>query len=324
VALGSDRSPGSDDPLAKATTGPGTDADAVLRLCHQSVDRQWDPYLDIDWDSRPLRSHDERTTSALGRWDPLATTDWYRDQPAATQVEVGLARLATMWAVAISFEWGLQYGLLGMAAQLPPGSPVWRYVHHEIVEEARHTLMFQEFIQQTGLPVSAQHMTHWGRLADDMAEFGRSSPELLLLCAVSGEFPGDHVQRLLVADPTIHPVIRTVSRIHSTEEARHLSFARVYLQRSVASLGDRERRRLEHHAPRLILQFADRVLTPPDELRHLGGIPDEVFDQAYRGSEHAALKAAGMTRSLRLAETLGIVNERYGKHWAAVATGGLS
>lgn len=296
---------------------------AVGRLCEQSVERQWDPYVDIPWDRHGLRPGPQEATSALGDWDPLTRTDWYQDQPASVQVDLGLARLATMWAVAISFEWGLQYGLLGMAAQLEPGSPLWRYVYHEIVEEARHSLMFQEFIRQTGFAVSPMQMTHWGRLADDMAEFGRTSPELLLLCAISGEFPGDHVQRLLVGDSGLHPLIHDVSRIHIAEEARHLSFARVYLLRSVALLGDRPRRRLEHHAPHLILQFADRILTPPDEFRVLGGIPEHVFDQAYGGSEHARLKGQAMVRSLRLAETLGIVNERYGKQWAAVASGGL-
>ena len=44
----------------------------------------------------------------------------------------------------------LKRGLLEFASTLPNGAPEFRYAYHEIIEEAQHSLMFQEFVNRSG------------------------------------------------------------------------------------------------------------------------------------------------------------------------------
>ena len=53
----------------------------------------------------------------------------------------------------LQFESVLKRGLLEYAFRLPNGSPEFRYVYHEVIEEAQHSLMFQEFVNRTGLDI---------------------------------------------------------------------------------------------------------------------------------------------------------------------------
>ena len=67
---------------------------------------------------------------------------------------------------------------------------------------------------------------------------GRRFPELFFIFVLGGEDPIDHVQReTLRSERELHPLLERIMRIHVTEEARHLSFARHYLKREVPKLG---------------------------------------------------------------------------------------
>ena len=61
------------------------------------------------------------------------------------------------------FENILQRGLLEFAMTLPNDSTEFRYAYHEVIEEAQHTLMFQEFVNRSGL--DADGLTLRDRLA---------------------------------------------------------------------------------------------------------------------------------------------------------------
>ena len=53
--------------------------------------------------------------------------------------------------IGLIFESVLKRGLLEFASTLPNGAPEFRYAYHEVIEEAQHSLMFQEFINRTDL-----------------------------------------------------------------------------------------------------------------------------------------------------------------------------
>ena len=54
----------------------------------------------------------------------------------------------------LQFESVLKRGLLEYAFRLPDGVPEFRYAYHEVIEEAQHSLMFQEFVNRAGLDVA--------------------------------------------------------------------------------------------------------------------------------------------------------------------------
>ena len=112
---------------------------------------------------------------------------------------------------------------------LPNGSPEYRYAYHELIEEGQHSLMFQEFVNRTGLETPGLP-TPIRFAARFVAAQGRLFPPLFFVFVLGGEDPIDHVQRTtLRSGRELHPLLRRIMQIHVTEEARHICFARYYL-----------------------------------------------------------------------------------------------
>ena len=75
---------------------------------------------------------------------------------------IGLHLIATFMKIGLQFEGVLKRGLLEFALRLPNGSPESRYAYHEIIEEAQHSLMFQEFVNPTGYDIGG--LVWWQRV----------------------------------------------------------------------------------------------------------------------------------------------------------------
>src|SRR6478735_4278847 len=78
--------------------------------------------------------------------DKLGGHPWYRAQTPENRARIGLWRVATAMKIGLQFENLLKRGLLNYAYRLPNGSPEFRYVYHETIEEGHHGMMFQEFV----------------------------------------------------------------------------------------------------------------------------------------------------------------------------------
>src|SRR6185437_288401 len=129
----------------------------------------------------------------------------------------------------LQFESILKRGLLEYAATLPNFSSEFRYAYHELIEEAHHSLMFQEFVNRSGFDARGLGRADLAAVRF-IIRLGRRFPELFFFFVLGGEDPIDHVQRrALRSGEAIHPLLERIMRIHVTEEARHLSFARHYL-----------------------------------------------------------------------------------------------
>ncbi len=121
------------------------------RLNVQSVKRHFDAYADVDWDSPQFALDPEDPRWELPADDPLGQTSWYRQLPAATRARLGCDLVASKMKIGLIFESILKRGLLEFASTLPNRAPEFRYAYHEIIEEAQHSLMFQEFVNRSGL-----------------------------------------------------------------------------------------------------------------------------------------------------------------------------
>jgi hypothetical protein len=125
----------------------------LRRLNEQSVTKHFEAYVDIDWDSDELRLDPEDPRWELPTDEPLASTAWYQSLPAATRARLGCNYSAYRMKAGLEFESILKRGLLEYASRLPNGSPEFRYAYHEVIEEAQHALMFQEFVNRSGFEV---------------------------------------------------------------------------------------------------------------------------------------------------------------------------
>jgi hypothetical protein len=132
----------------------GSDKEAfrslLARLSRQSVDKHFDAYADVPWDDPEYRI--DQSDPRWARVDEgLADTAWYQDLPADRQARLGLDLVASKMKIGLQFESVLKRGLLEFANTLPNQAPEFRYVYHEVIEEAQHSLMFQEFVNRSGL-----------------------------------------------------------------------------------------------------------------------------------------------------------------------------
>ncbi|MDQ6696484.1 MAG: diiron oxygenase [Actinomycetota bacterium] len=280
----------------------------VRRLSEQSVVRHFDAYVDIDWDAPEMAIDPHDPRFELEPDNPLGATKWYRSLTPETRAEIGLRAIVSNMKAGLQFESILKRGLLEYAFKLPDGAPEFRYAYHEVIEEAQHSLMFQEFVNRSGLEVDGLtwDMKFGARRVIAMA---RRFPPQFFVFVLGGEDPIDHVQRtVLRSGRDMHPLLERIMRIHVTEEARHLSFARQYLRSSVPRLSRRQRAVMSIQAPIILHTMAGVMMRPPKELVRRYDIPKDVLREAYPHDGSAAQDVRDSLRKVReLLVELGLV-----------------
>jgi hypothetical protein len=198
---------------------------------------------------------------------------------------------------------------LRYVTRLPDGTPEFRYLHHEIVEESEHTLMFQEFVNRTGLPVRGMPRGLRWLAQFRVVPLARRFPALFFLFVLGGEDPVDHLQRRQLKEEggTMHPLVERIMRIHVAEEARHLSFARHYLNDRAPRLGRLRRAVLAVLAPIVLSVMARLMVLPPGDLVREFGIPRKVLREAYGCPEGRGALRDSVAKTRNLWRELGLV-----------------
>lgn len=291
----------------------------VERLSRQSVDKHFDPFVDIDWDAPDNAIEPDDPRWILPDTDPLGATAWYRSQPDAVRARIGLYGVCHAMRTGLQFENVLKRGLLEYAYLLPNGDPEFRYVYHEVIEEAHHGLMFQEFVNRSGTdPRGISAFRRWQ--SRRVVLMGRRFPELFFLFVLGGEDPIDWVQRDAARHRDLPPIIASVIRIHVTEEARHLSFARHFLKQHTASLPRHRRLAMAVVTPVMLAEMATMMLGVPADQRRRFGIPAAVVREATsrRNPLATARLHASLAKVARLCEELGVLNRWTRPLWRAL------
>jgi P-aminobenzoate N-oxygenase AurF len=290
----------------------------LAQLSRASVRKHFDAYADVGWDDPEFRIDPEDPRFECAAYEPIAASPWYRQQKAATRARIGLALSAFRLKMGIEFENLLSRGLLEFAASLKNGSPEFRYAYHELIEEAQHSLMFQEFVNRSGcdspgLPWAMK----W--LARQVPRLGRVAPELLFVHVLAGEVPIDRVQRIeLKRGAALHPLLRRIVQIHVTEEARHVHFAESFLEARVPALSPLRRAHLSLAAPIVTAIVADLMLRPPAAVVARFGMPRAVLAEAYRGPAYAALRAVTIAPLYERYTELGLITRASRPLWRAL------
>jgi hypothetical protein len=288
----------------------------LARLSALSVTHHFDAYGDIDWDSPGFEIDGTDPRWELPADDPLTHTQWYRNLTTEQRLGLGLDRVVTMMKTGIEFERILKQGLLEFAGTLPNGTPEFRYAYHEVIEECQHSLMFQEFVNRSGF--DAAGLPLYARLGARLViTLGRRFPPLFFIFVLGGEEPIDYVQRkALRDDDDLPPVLERVMRIHVTEEARHLSFARSYLKTRAATLGWYGRLQLGIGAPIILSAMAAMMLRPSPQLVAKYRIPKRVLTDAFTNNPTAkADNRAAIRRVRQLCADIGVLGRGYRLLW---------
>ena len=177
--------------------------------------------------------------------------------------------------------------------------------------------MFQEFVNRTGFDAAGHAPVDASRRRAASSGSAGASRQLFFVFVLGGEDPIDHVQRRsCAAGRELHPLLERIMRIHVTEEARHLSFARHYLKHSVPGLPRRQRVRLAVAAPLILGEMAQMMLKPSRQLITKYQIPRAVIAEAYtRNPGHRAETAASLSKVRKLCAELRLTRPPYRALW---------
>ncbi|GAB2442131.1 AurF N-oxygenase family protein [Nocardia tengchongensis] len=232
-----------------ATSAPAATAHAAResfaqRLLTGSVKKSYDPVVDLDWDA-PLDPDQlflpPEVISLYGTplWDAM-TPEQRR--------ELSREELANVLSVGIWFENLLNRLLL---RELMAGDPTSRHAHYTLTEmgdECRHMMMFGKLIDRIGArPYWPNRFERWTISGLQLVLRG----SMVWVGALVGEEIFDAIQRRTLDDPDLQPLVARAMRIHVTEEARHIGFARDALAHRVPTMS-----RAELHYTRLCVAVA--------------------------------------------------------------------
>jgi hypothetical protein len=210
------------------------DRSSVGRLLKSAARQSYDPDVDLDWDAPEvpgLWAMQPERMSLYGTklWDRLSEEQ---------RQELSKHEVASIASVGLWFEIVLMQVLLKDVYRSDPTDSRTHFLLTEIADECRHSTMFGRAIGRHGVPAYGprRQIRQLAKIFPLIAHGAGAYASILI-----GEEPVDRWQREQMNDERIQPLIRMVSRIHVLEEARHVTFAREELEKSVATMGRSER-----------------------------------------------------------------------------------
>ena len=214
-------------------TGPSRE-EFSERLLKGSVKKSYAPVVDIDWDA-PLDPDKfylpPRTVSLYG-------TPMWDEMTRAQRIELSRQELVNTLSAGIWFENILNQALLRKLMHTDPTSRASHYALTELGDETRHMVMFGKAIERVGAKPVRPRLYH-RIIINTLPFFFRGS--VLWVAALIGEEIFDSLQRQMMDDPELQPIIQRLMRIHVTEEARHIQFARDGLRKRAPQMRRPER-----------------------------------------------------------------------------------
>ncbi|RDI67227.1 AurF N-oxygenase family protein [Nocardia pseudobrasiliensis] len=298
--------------------------ETLQTLSEGSVHRNFDPYLDIDWDGPEFAIDPDDPRWILDpEIDPLGATRWYREQSRDRQIEIGKWRIANAIKVGAAFESVLIRGMMQYIMKLPNGSPEFRYCLHEMTEECNHIQMFQELVNRIGVDVPGMRPV-FRMLSPFIGVAGGYAHIILFIGILGGEEPIDHYQKALIrAGGDIPPAVLRTMEIHIAEEARHISFAHEYLTAHIERLGLPSKAVCALAFPMAMRWLAGEIMAPPRSFARQFDIPREVMREAFWRAPNSRRILSGYFDDVRkLADDLGLMKPPARLLWRALGIDG--
>ena len=292
----------------------------INRLVSRSAKKHFNATSDINWNSEEMKIHadDPRFDLLNVKNDSFAQTEWYQGLPQKDRIKIGKLALGSHVKNAIQFEHAAQIGILKVMDKLPKDSSEYKYLVHEMAEEAQHTLMFEMFLSRLGVkvhgagPLVKLAMNLVGHLANFF-------PEVFFFWAFVLEDSGDHYYKACAKDTEgLHPLFKKISSIHVIEEARHISFAKTYLKKLLPTSPLHRRIALSIMAP-LIVKSIDMVIREvPAEIQEHFYVPKSVKDDIRTHSFTHRKRDIALRESIKFSRESKIINERSRWLWQSL------
>ncbi|WP_232660415.1 AurF N-oxygenase family protein [Pseudonocardia sp. TRM90224] len=248
------------------------------RLLRSSLDHSYEPSIDIDWSSAPvdgLWGIPEHRVSLYGTelWETLT------DEQRRT---LSVHELCSVARIGLWFEMILMQMLLRYSYDRDPRRQHIQYALVEIADECRHSIMFAKMTAHYGVPDYAPR-----RLTHELGRFFKTvayGPAMFAGTLFVEEIL-DQLQREAMKDENVQPLTRMVNKIHVTEEARHVRYAREELIRMMPKVNAAERALGRYLSARIAYVVA-RNLIHRDVYKSVGIDPIVGFKAAQANPHH--------------------------------------
>ncbi len=213
------------------------------RLNVASVRRRWYPFDDdvIDW-SIPLTAE---WTYMPREHSALAGAAWFELLPVADQAFVERWEMTQLMRNIAHGEHLLNQGILAMLWTIDPYDPSFRYLLHEVAEECQHMAMFNHWVRHNAdIQTVGTGEEGWGQaISAYTEELAVRLPEAFWVNVLLFEFVGDEFNQAMKggrlgddATRPMHPTLVGIGVAHTAEEARHIGYARKWLQQGMPGL----------------------------------------------------------------------------------------
>ncbi|BCY07706.1 diiron oxygenase [Actinoplanes sp. L3-i22] len=208
-----------------------TDRDrTATRLLRSSAEHSYDPSIEIDWEAPFVAG---KYFVPVHRSSLYGTALWDR-LTEEQRIELTKHEVASIAGLGVWFETILMQLLIRGYFKQDPTAPHAQYALTEIGDECRHSVMFGKMIARLDTPVYRPEGVN--QMLGKWIAHTATGPRMFAAILIAEEIL-DTLQREAMADETVQPLVRMVSRIHVVEEARHVRFAREELARQIRSAG---------------------------------------------------------------------------------------
>jgi hypothetical protein len=199
------------------------------------------------------------------------------------RVELSKQEIASIASTGLWFEIVLIQMLARWAYHQDPQDPRTQYALAEIGDETRHIIMFAKAISTLGSPTYRPRA-----VVDFLARPYKAlakGPTIFAPVLVAEEML-DRLQRSMINDESINPLIRMVNRIHVVEEARHVRFAKEEVARQMGNVGPGGRV-VVNVVSALVSAFVAASLISPEVYEAVGLDPKEAVRAARNNPNYA-------------------------------------
>ncbi|WP_094286870.1 AurF N-oxygenase family protein [Mycobacterium lehmannii] len=277
------------------------------RLLKGSAKKSYAPAVDIDWDA-PMDPDKfflpPHTVTLFGTpiWDAMT-----REQ----QIELSRQEFVNILSAGIWFENILNQALLRDLMHKDVTASSTHYSLTELGDETRHMVMFGKVIERIGAePVQPRR---YQRMIINALPLLFRGP-ILWGAALVGEEIFDALQRQILEDPDLQPIVLRLMRIHVTEEARHIQYARDGLRRTRPHMGVVQRFVMSNlHG--VGGPFYRYLLTIPVPYRRVGLDPRAARRIARANKHHRSRKEAGFAPLAAFFEDVGLMGPIARRMW---------
>lgn len=284
---------------SRVDTGPTEVAERLLRSAEI---KSFDPLVDIDWDA-PL---DADKHGFSPEWSSLFGTDYWNELTPEQQVRLTRHEAASVMSMGIWFEMVLQQMMLRDQFLGRYHDAEFQWTLTEIADECRHSIMFaraSERITGTSYYPPA-HVQHLSRLLSHVAGGEWAYGSILVAEEIL-----DVLQRGVMADERVLPLVRKVNEIHVLEESRHMHFAREEMRASLAN-ASAARRRASGNLIATVAYFIVRSLISPQAYADAGLDPARAVREAKANTHFHSMLRSSCTHLVDFLDECGLLTPR--------------